>query len=73
MKKILLLTFFYALATTILLAQSEVVDFTKKNLTDSERVTKIDGTGCTVTFTNAKWYNNGKAIRVYNGGSMTVT
>ena len=72
MKKSLLMTLFYALATTMLWAQSEVVDFTTMNLSDAASVTSIDGTGCTVSFTNAKWYNNGNAIRVYNGGSMTV-
>ena len=61
------------LAATTMWAQDEIVDFTLQNLTNAESVASIEGTGCTVGFTNAKWYDNGSAIRVYNGGSMTVT
>ena len=73
MRKILMMTFFSVLATTMLWAQSEVVDFTAKSLMNAQDVESVDGTGCTIGFTNAKWYDNGNAIRVYNGGSMTVS
>lgn len=65
--------FLILLLTTIgnsMWAQSETIDFTG---TDAQPVTTVNGTDFTVAFSNAKWYTNGSALRVYYGSTITVS
>ena len=55
------------------------VDFTDNEYANAEEVTTVTENGVTVAFdkgtnTNTpKWFNTGQAVRVYGGGTMTVS
>lgn len=57
-------------------AQDESIDFSTKGYTNAEKISSTAGNDCTVTFTNGStstaYYDTGKAIRIYGGGSFTV-
>ena len=63
--------------TTVIAA--DTIDFTAQQFTDQQAVSTVNGTNCTVTFdkgTNSnppKYYNNGTAIRMYGGNTMTIS
>ena len=59
--------------------ESVTVDFTDNGYENGDEVTTVEENDITVTFdkgTNSntpKWYDSGQAIRLYGGGSMTVS
>ena len=65
---------------TGLRAQDETIDLTMQSFTDAEDVDVVEGTGCTLYFEKAgndrgarpKYYDNGNAVRLYFGNTMTV-
>ena len=60
-------------------AADESVTFSKQGYTNAQEVSSYSGTNFSITFdkgTNSntpKYYTSGKAIRVYGGGTMTVS
>lgn len=58
-------------------AEEETVDFSQQGYTDTQKITSTSGVNVNVTFTNGStataYYNNGTAIRIYGGGSFTVS
>ena len=47
--------------------------FSQMGYSNAQDVSSISGTNCSIGFTNAKYYTSGTALRVYGGGSITVT
>jgi len=58
-------------------ATDETIDFTAQGYTNGETVSSTTGTVVTATFTDGgnatAYYDTGTAVRVYNGGTMTIT
>ena len=60
-------------------AAEVTIDFTAKGYGNQQEVTSVEQDGITVTFDKGsnsntpKYYTSGEAIRVYGGGSMTVS
>ncbi len=78
-RKLLLLWTFLLCFTAGSFAEEIVIDFTAKGYTNSQEVTTVEQDGVTVTFdkgTNSntpKYFTSGTAVRVYGGGTMTVS
>ncbi|MBO7609091.1 MAG: chitobiase/beta-hexosaminidase C-terminal domain-containing protein [Muribaculaceae bacterium] len=78
MRKFLSL-FAMCLFATIAWAGTVTVDLTAQGYTNSQEVTTLTVDGVTLTFdkgTNSntpKWYDNGSAVRLYGGGTLTVS
>ena len=78
-RKLLLLWTFLLCFTAGSFAEEIVIDFTAKGYTNSQEVTTVEQDGVTVTFdkgTNSntpKYFTYGTAVRVYGGGTMTVS
>ena len=54
-------------------AAEEAVTFSDQGYTSGNSVDSYTGTNFSVAFTNAKYYSTGSAIRVYGGGTFTVS
>ncbi len=62
-------------------AQTETIDFTAMDFYNGQDVNNINGTYCTISFdlgsnpygTTPKYYDNGSAVRIYGGNTMTLT
>ena len=60
-------------------AAEVTIDFTAKNFTDQQVMTTVEQDGITVTFDKGsnnntpKYFANGTSIRLYGGGTMTVS
>lgn len=73
---ILLFTF-----TMVAWAQDETIDLSNQGFTNGQLVEEVSGTGCKVEFARGandrgvlpRYYDNGTAVRVYFGNTMTVT
>jgi len=50
-----------------------LITMSEQNLTSGAAVSTIETDEVTITFSNAKYYDNGTAVRVYGGGTMKVT
>ena len=59
--------------TSSLWAAEESVTFSDQGYTSGNSVSSYTGTNFSVEFTNAKYYSTGSAIRVYGGGTFTVS
>ncbi len=74
----LILLFTFALAAW---AQDETIDLSNQGFTNGQLVEEVSGTGCKVEFARGandrgvlpRYYDNGTAVRVYFGNTMTVT
>jgi len=74
----LILLFTFALAAW---AQDETIDLSNQGFTNGQLVEEVLGTGCKVEFARGandrgvlpRYYDNGTAVRVYFGNTMTVT
>ena len=74
----LILPFTFALAAW---AQDETIDLSEQGFTNGQLVEEVSGTGCKVEFALGandrgvlpRYYDNGTAVRVYFGNTMTVT
>ena len=74
----LILPFTFALAAW---AQDETIDLSEHGFTNGQLVEEVSGTGCKVEFARGandrgvlpRYYDNGTAVRVYFGNTMTVT
>lgn len=74
----LILLFTFALAAW---AQDETIDLSEQGFTNGQLVEVVSGTGCKVEFARGsndrgvlpRYYDNGTAVRVYFGNTMTVT
>ena len=57
-------------------ATTEAIDFSKK-YENQQVVTTLKGENCTITFRDGSnpcaYYNTGKAVRIYGGGSVQIT
>lgn len=81
MKKYILSSLMVLLTSAMAWADAETIDFTLQSFTNAQRVDDVTGTNCTVTFalggnayqTYPRYYDNGTAIRIYAGNTMTVT
>lgn len=58
-------------------ADEETIDFTAQGYENAQAVTETTGTVVKATFTNGgtptAYYTTGEAVRVYNGGTMSIT
>lgn len=62
-------------------AQDETIDLSNQGFTNGQLVEEVSGTGCKVEFARGandrgvlpRYYDNGTAVRVYFGNTMTVT
>ena len=58
-------------------ADEETIDFSAQGYTNAQQVTETSGTVVKATFTSGgtatAYYTTGNAVRVYNGGTMTIT
>ena len=58
-------------------ADEETIDFSAQGYTNAQQVTETSGTVVKATFTNGgtatAYYTTGAAVRVYNGGTMSIT
>lgn len=60
-------------------AATVTIDLTAQGFTNQQEITTVTAGGVTLTFdkgTNSnapKWYDNGSAVRLYGGGTLTVT
>lgn len=52
---------------------NETIVFKDKNFPNGTTVTSVEQGYATITFTNAKYYESGESVRVYGGGTMTVS
>ena len=67
-------------ALQVMLAQDEIIDLSAQGYGEGEAVKTFNGTNCTITFAKGdndrgvvpKYYNNGAAVRVYFGNTITV-
>ena len=74
----IILLFTFALAAW---AQDETIDLSEQGFTNGQLVEEVSGTGCKVEFARGandrgvlpRYYDNGTAVRVYFGNTMTVT
>ena len=74
----IILLFTFALAAW---AQDETIDLSNQGFTNGQLVEEVSGTGCKVEFARGAndrgvlptYYDNGTAVRVYFGNTMTVT
>lgn len=80
MKKKLLMLWTFLLCMVGGMSAAEVtIDFTAKNFTDQQVMTTVEQDGITVTFDKGsnnntpKYFANGTSIRLYGGGTMTVS
>ncbi len=48
------------------------IDLTAQGYTNAQDVPVISENGVTIKFTNAKWYDSGEAVRLYNDGSLAI-
>lgn len=77
MKKLLSLLMMFLLTAAAWADTTVVLDFTT-GYTDQQEVTTVTKDGVTLTFdkgTNSnvpKWYNNGSAVRLYAGSTLTI-
>ena len=57
--------------------EEETIDFSAQGYTNAQQVTETTGTVVKATFTNGgtatAYYTTGAAVRVYNGGTMSIT
>ena len=78
-RKLLLLWTFLLCMAGVVSAAEVTIDFTAKGYGNQQEVTSVEQDGITVTFDKGsnsntpKYYTSGEAIRVYGGGSMTVS
>ena len=82
MKRIIILIFIllFAFSPRLLKAQIETIDLTTR-FDDRELVESVIGTNCTIDFdlgsninqVYPRYYDNGTAVRVYGGNTITVT
>jgi hypothetical protein len=76
MKKPFLIVFFFALCLRVF-AATETIDLSAQGFADGTQVSVIEGDAVKLTFTNGDtptaYYTSGSAVRLYNGGTMTVT
>ena len=78
MKKFLTLMLMSLLCTAAWAATVEI-DLTAQGYTNQQEVTTVTQDGITLTFdkgTNSntpKWFDNGSAVRLYGGGTLTIT
>ena len=58
-------------------ATTEAIDFSKQKYENQQVVTTLKGENCTITFGKGSnpcaYYNTGKAVRIYGGGSVQIT
>lgn len=58
-------------------AATETIDFSNQGYTNAQTVTTLKGKNCTITFGDGSnpcaYYNTGKAVRIYGGGSVQIT
>ena len=58
-------------------ATTEAIDFSKQKYENQQVVTTLKGENCTITFRDGSnpcaYYNTGKAVRIYGGGSVQIT
>lgn len=69
----------FAVQTARRAAAEVTIDFTAQGYTNAQEVTTLTKDGVTVTFdkgtstNNPKYYNSGTAVRVYGGGTMSLS
>jgi hypothetical protein len=76
-----ILVLLFAFSPCALKAQTETIDLTAQGFGNGDLVETVAGVGCTVGFdlgSNARsvyprYYDNGMAVRVYSGNTITVT
>ena len=54
-------------------AGTYTLDFTAQGYADQAVVKTLEKDGISVAFSNAKWYDNGGAVRAYSSSTMTVS
>ena len=58
-------------------AQDETIDMSQQGYTNGTQYTETKGINCTITYAGSendgRYYNEGKGIRIYGGGSFTVS
>lgn len=69
---------FMAVGNVSIWAQDETIDLTAQGYTNAQPVSETLGTDCKITYTNGtttstKYYTSGAAVRIYGGGSFTVS
>ena len=76
MKKPFLIVFFFALCLRVF-AATETIDLSAQGFADGTQVSVVEGDAVKLTFTDGgtptAYYTSGSAVRLYNGGTMTVT
>ena len=78
-KKLLILWSFLLCFTMGISAEEVTIDFTQKGYTNGQEVATVEQDGIIVKFDKGsnsntpKYYNTGTAVRVYGGGTMTVS
>ncbi len=75
MKKPFLIVFFFALCLRVF-AATETIDLSAQGFANAAPVSEVTGTAVKLTFTDGgtptAYYTSGSAVRLYNGGTMTV-
>lgn len=76
MKKPFLIVFFFALCLRVF-AATETIDLSAQGFANAAPVSEVEGDAVKLTFTDGgtptAYYTSGSAVRLYNGGTMTVT
>lgn len=78
-KKLFMLWSFLLCFALGISAEEVTIDFTQKGFTNVQEVATVEQDGITVKFDKGsnsntpKYYNTGTAVRVYGGGTMTVS
>lgn len=77
MKKLLTFLTLLTLSIGVSWAGVETIDLSQQGFTNAQTVSNVTGTTVSLAFTDGStataYYNTGSAVRIYGGGSVTVT